>query len=275
LNYGFKNKTLIKEKIMNIKRYGKLFLATVFAVALSTNQSFAGGVDGYTGNVSSVGAAISSGAGATADAAVTLDFVVPTYIALGLYDTGGANANAIFSNPAANFPNGTTFTTADNSGILLFDEGDLASKFDINGVDSNADSQTIMNAINLTADTPSQDVIIKGATFSNVDFGVTTLYLSTSVDSIILAGGQGSAPTYVFRGIVGVPGAVNTDSVAPNTTPITLNNLNTSNLYNGDPATENDGYARFSIIGDLSEASVDRTTKGAWTGSFTISLTGL
>jgi hypothetical protein len=261
---------------MNIKRYGKLFLATVCAIVLSTNQAFAGGVDGYTGNVSSVGAAISSGVGATADAAVTLDFVVPTYIALGIYDTGGTNSNPIFSNPAANFPNGTTFTTVDNvnANILLFDEGDLASKFDINGIDSNTDSQTIMNAINLTNDTPSQDVIIKGATFSNVDFAGTTLYLSTSTDSLQLQGGQGSAPIYVFRALVGLPSSGNSYSLSPNTSLLSIGMSSFTNVGDSEYFAE-PGYSRFVVVGDLSEASVDRTTKGAWTGSFTISLTGL
>jgi hypothetical protein len=248
--------------------FKKILLSS--AVALSSIaglSAHAGGVASYTGTVSTAGAGISSGAGSSATAVINMDFKVPNFMAIGVYDVSGANSNVIFSAPATNFPGGTTFTAAESGTVLLSNEGNLNSKFDLDGTASVADATTIINAINATSATSSQDITIKGAVFTNAAVA-TTLTLTTSANSVTLTGGTGSAPTYVFRAVGGVPGggatAINTQA-APSTTGLAL----TGARRNAN------GYARFAVVGDLSETSVNLTTKGNWTGSLTLTLTGI
>jgi hypothetical protein len=250
-------------------KFQKNVQAIFGAVALSLlgiSSAFAGGVASYTGTVSSTNAAISSGAGSSAVATINLDFRVPNFIGLGVYDTAGANANALFSSPGTAFTT-TTFTAAESVSILTANETNLNSKFDLDGTTSTTDATTIMNAINATANAASQDIIIKGATFTNAA-AATPLSLATSVASVTMTGGTGSAPIYALRSIGGIPGAgataINT-STTPNTTPLSLTSARRTA----------GGYSRFAIVGDLSETSVTSATKGNWTGSFTITLTGI
>ncbi len=242
---------------------GSAFLFSIFSF---TNVQ-AGGVASYTGNVSTSGAGVASGTGNSATAVINLDFKVPNFMALGVFDTAGANTNPIFSSPATSFPGGTTFTAAESSGILALSEGNLNSKFDLDGTTSTTDAATIVNAMNTTTDSTSQDIIIKGAVYTNAP-AATTLTLTTSANTITMTGGTGAAPVYALRALGGVPGggaaAISTQT-APSTTGLSL----TGARRNAS------GYARYAIVGDLSESSVDLTTRGNWTGSVTITLTGI
>ncbi|MDX1920191.1 MAG: hypothetical protein SFU25_05585 [Candidatus Caenarcaniphilales bacterium] len=239
---------------------GYACLAALSLTVLSFLPSLAGGVTGYTGNVSTTGAGIAAGTGNTASAAVQLEFKVGRFIALGVYNTAGSIANPIFATPATNFPAGTTFAAV--AGITAA-ESSLASKFDLDGTTSVPDQLTIVNAINATSDAASQDITIRGAVYSNLPAS-TAMSVSLSADTVTLTGGTGSAPVYVFRGVAGIPGGVTTTSTTPSTTPLALANRRNAN-----------GYARFALVGDLRESTVDLTTDGNWTGTVTISLNGL
>lgn len=247
--------------------FGAKLASALLISALTLGSAFAGGVGSYTGNVSSTTAGISSGAGSTATAVVNMDFRVPTFMGLGVYSTAGANSSVLFSAPATNFPGGTVFTAAESGSVLLSNEGNLNSKFDLDGTTSTTDAATIINAINATTATSSQDIIIKGATFTNAA-AATTLTLTTSANTITLTGGTGSAPVYAFRAVGGVPGS-GAAGIQSQTTPSTTGLALTSARRNAN------GYSRFAIVGDLSETSVDTSTRGNWTGSLTITLTGI
>ncbi|HEY9886724.1 MAG TPA: hypothetical protein V6C96_05620 [Vampirovibrionales bacterium] len=254
-----------KQTIMIKKQGVKLFFAGLMSLSMfSYLPAFsAGGVTGYTGNVSTDNAGVAKGNGNTAAANIRLEFNVARFVAIGVYDTAGSINHPIFSNPSANFPGGSAFA-ADGT-ALLSAESDLSSKFDLDGVLNLADQQTIVDAMNATSDTASQEIIIKGAVFTNLP-GATAVSVGLDVDSMTLtsAGGTGSAPVYNFRAIGGVPGATPNVTTAPSTTPIDLQNKRNAN-----------GYARFAIVGDLDESSVDLTTDGNWEGTLTISLNGL
>ncbi len=241
--------------------------STLLVLAVTTLFSFkanAGGVGSYAGNVTNSGAAISSGSGSSASTVVNLEFKVPNFMALGVYGSSGSISNPIFASPANNFPSGTTFTASESNGVLLANESNLNSKFDIDGINSSSDAQVILNAINANASATSQDVIIKGAVFTNAPSS-TTLYLTTNTNSVTLTGGTGSAPVYTLRSVGGVPGG----SITTQNTPATGGLSLTGSRRNSN------GYARYAVVGDLSETSVNSSTKGNWTGTITISLTGL
>lgn len=247
--------------------FGARLASALLLSMLGFGAAFAGGVGSYTGNVSSTNAGISSGAGSSATAVINLDFRVPTFMGLGVYSTAGANSSILFANPTSNFPAGTTFTAAESGSVLLSNEGNLNSKFDLDGVASTTDAATIINAINATSATSSQDIIIKGATFTNAA-AATTLTLTTSANSVTMSGGTGTAPVYVFRAVGGVPGG-GAAGIQSQTAPFTTGLALSSARRNAN------GYSRFAIVGDLSETSVDTTTRGNWTGSLTITLTGI
>lgn len=242
------------------------FLCALLLSILSFGQAFAGGVGGSFGNVSSTAAAISSGSGSSATVDINLDFKTPTFMGLAVYSSSGNNTNFLFSNPSSNFPGGTTFTAAESGGILLNNEGNLNSKFDLDGVASITDAATIINATNALSATPSQDIIIKGATYTNAAI-LTTLILTTSTNSVMLGGGSGTSPVYVFRAICGVPGG---GASAINSQPTPA-----AGLILPSARRNVNGYSRFAIVGDLIETTVNSTTKGNWIGSFTITLTGI
>ena len=242
----------------------KVLLATIAVlILLPFQQAFAGGVASYTGTASSTNAAISSGAGSSAIATINLDFKVPNFIGLGVYSTAGANANTLFSSPATAFTT-TTFTAAESSSVLLSNESNLNSKFDLDGTTVPADATTIINAMNASANAVSQDITIKGATFTNAA-AATSLSLATSTNTITMTGGTGTAPIYDLRAIGGIPGGAINTSTVPLTTPISLTSARRTA----------GGYSRFAIVGDLRELTVRTNTIGNWTGSFTITLTGI
>ncbi|MDX1920190.1 MAG: hypothetical protein SFU25_05580 [Candidatus Caenarcaniphilales bacterium] len=239
---------------------GYACLAALSLTVLSFLPSLAGGVTGYTGNVSTTGAGVAAGNGNTASAAVQLEFKVGRFIALGVYNTAGSIANPIFATPATNFPGGTTFAAVPS---FITAESNLASKFDLDGTTSVPDQLTIISAMNASSNASSQDINIKGAVYSNLPAS-TAMSVSLSADTVTLTGGTGSAPVYVFRGVAGVPGGATVTSATPSTTPLALANRRNAN-----------GYGRFTFVGDLNETSVNLTTDGNWTGTVTISLNGL
>ncbi len=250
---------------MNFRNQITFFVAfLLFGFSLSAQ---AGGVASYTGTVSTAGAGISSGAGSSATAVINMDFRVPNFMAIGVYDASGVNSNIVFSTPATNFPGGTTFTAAESGTVLLSNESNLNSKFDLDGTASVTDATTILNAINATTASSSQDITIKGAVFTNAA-AATTLTLTASANSITLTGGTGAAPTYAFRAVGGVPGG-GASAIITQTSPATTGLALTNARRNAN------GYSRFAVVGDLSEASVDITTRGNWTGSLTLTLTGI
>ncbi|MDX1920189.1 MAG: hypothetical protein SFU25_05575 [Candidatus Caenarcaniphilales bacterium] len=229
----------------------------VFMVTLILSGSvIAGGVSNYTGNALSSGAAIATGTGNSASADLLLELKIGSYIALGVYDTNGNISNPIFSSNQSNFPTGSVFSTYGT--VLLNAESSLASKFDLDGTTSTLDQSKIVNAMLVNSDLPSEDILIKGAIYSNLPAS-TNISISTSQNSIQLAGGNGNAPVIKFRGLAGTPSAAIDSSESLGTDPISLQNKRNSK-----------GYARFVIVGDLDESSVDLSTQGNWYGSLTI-----
>lgn len=224
--------------------------------------SLAGGVDSYVGNSSSTEAAISDGIGSSSSAVIRLDINIPTIIASGIYNTSGLNTNNLFATPASNFPGGTTFTAAESQGMLITSEGNLSSKFNL---DLTLDPSVVIGHIVNSSNIPGQDLVIKGAAFTNSPS--TNIGVYTSVNTMILTGGTGSPPQVALRTIGGVPGG-GASAIAVQTSPATGLVLDSSKRNSL-------GYARYSIIADFSEASVDSTTQGDWSGDFTITVTGI
>lgn len=230
----------------------------VFMVALTlSNSVIAGGVSNYTGNVSTVGAAISAGPGNPASANLLIELKIGSYIAMGVYDTNGSISNPIFSSPDNNFPSGSTFNPYGS--VLLSAEGSLASKFVLDGTISNLDQKKIVNAMLVGSDQPSEDILIKGAIYSNLPAS-TNISISTSSNSIQLAGGTGSQPIVNLRGLAGTPSSGSVDS----SQTLASNPINIQNRRNQK------GYARFVIVGDLDESTIDLSTQGNWYGSLTV-----
>lgn len=194
-------------------------------------------------------------------ASLNLGFSITKVIALGIYDSTGNINNPIFDDPMGNFPSGSLFPVTGST--LIQAESDLVSKFDLDATSSSADAALIINAINTNSDTNSQDVLIKGAIFTNLASSVN-LRISTNTNQITFSGGTGSAPRMRLRAIVGVPNVSTTTSTNPQS-GITI----TGSRRNAN------GYARFAIIGDLRESQVDTSTNGNWSANMTISLVSL
>lgn len=260
MNNGYFVKEALSQFLSSLKRTS-LFLA-VSLYLISSSQAFSvGGVVGYTGNISNNGAGVSAGNGNASSGNLRIEFNINRYVAVGIYDTTGTINSPLFSTPSNNFPAGALFA-ADQS-ILVQNEINTASKFDLNGINSVDDQTLIINAMNSQQDVMSDDLYIRGAIYSNIPTA-NELIVSTDKDSLTLTGGTGSAPVYNFRSIAGIPSGISSKSQAPFTTPVGLGNKR-----------NNKGFARFTIVGDLDESSVDLTTNGNWTGNVTIVVSGL
>jgi hypothetical protein len=238
-----------------------LFLFTV----ILCSPVIAGGIVGYTGNISNANAGVSQSAGSNATASMTVDFKVPVLMGVGTYDTTGVNSNVIFASSVTNFPGGSTFTAAESGGVLVTNEGNLSSKFDLD-FSLPADAALMVFQMGSAPDTPSQDLIIKGAVFTNAA-AATTITVTTNVNTLVLTGGSGSAPQVALRSMGGVPGGGPGAIVTQMSPALGLG-------ISGAQRNTN-GYARYAVVGDVKESSIDMTTIGNWTGSFTVSVTGI
>ncbi|HEY9886361.1 MAG TPA: hypothetical protein V6C96_03770, partial [Vampirovibrionales bacterium] len=76
---------------------------------------------------------------------------------------------------------------------------------------------------------------------------------------IDFSGGTGKAPQVSLKMVAGVPGESQSRKNSPKSGIDIKNKLINDN-----------GYARFVIVGDLDENSVDATTEGDWSGDFTV-----
>ncbi|MDX1920192.1 MAG: hypothetical protein SFU25_05590 [Candidatus Caenarcaniphilales bacterium] len=226
----------------------------------SWSPCFAGGVGSYTGNIWGLDSALNQANGNTL-AGINLGFNINKVVALGVFDSSGSINNPIFANPTTNFPNGSLFPVSGTT--LIQAETNLVSKFDLDALNSSADAALIINAMNRTTDINSQDVLIKGAIFTNYPSS-TSLRLRTNTNQIVFSGGTGTAPRMALRAIAGVP----------NVSTTTTTNPQTGLTLNGSRRNAN-GFARFAIVGDLRESQVNTTTNGNWTANITISLTSL
>ena len=198
---------------------------------------------------------------------VTLTYSVPNVMALGVYDVNGQSNEGLFTDPSASFPGGSTFTAAESGGVLLANESNVNSKFDLDGTTSSTDANTILTKMTQTTNVPSNDILIKGAVFTNASSS-PTLRLRTNTSQITLTGGTGTAPRIDFSALGGVPGGAagaKNSTTNPSATGLQITTARRNSL----------GYARFVIVGDYRESTIDFTTKGNWTGNLTLTLTGL
>lgn len=240
----------------------KLFITfTLLFLLNSWTCCFAGGVNSYSGNIATAGSAINQSTG-SALASLNLEFKVSKILAIANFDETGNINNPIFANPSSNFPAGTLFPVAGS--ILINAENNLNSKFDLDATSSSADAALIINAMNSSSDTNSQDILIKGALFTNYPSS-TTLRLYTSTSQIIFTGGTGTAPRMQFRAIGGIPNGSITTTTIPSFIGL---------LLNGARRNSN-GFSRFAIIGDLRESTIDTSTNGDWSANLTISVVAL
>lgn len=250
-----------------MKSPSSLSIILIFLLMLPLNHAIAAGVTGYTGNVSNTGAGVSTGLGVNANASVNISYSVPNVMALGIYNSLGSNADGLFSSPTASFPGGTTFTSAESLGILVQSETNLNSKFDLDGTTSSADTTAIINLMQTSTNVASQDFLIKGALYTNAPAS-TTLRVITSTNTLTLSGGTGLAPRIDFRLLGGLPGgsgATKSSDTTPSTGGISITNARRNSS----------GFARIVLVGDIRENTVNTSTKGNWTGTFTLTLTGL
>ncbi len=233
-------------------------IITALAVMiLGQSAAHAAGVTYTSGNVSTTNAAIATTGNAVAS--VTLDLNIPGFFGLGVYSTGGTQANPLFTTANTTFAT-QTFTAAESSGILQNDEVNLSSKLALDGVGNLADAQIIINKIG-QPNSATDDFRVKGVMYSTTTNGVS---MQLSANSLTMTGGTGTAPVLDFRNIVGLPGG----NVSTSTTPATALNI-VPNRFNAN------SYSRFIVVGDVQETTIAPTTRGNWTGLFTITLTSL
>ncbi len=207
---------------MKNKYLGGLILGGL--LMLSITPSSGAGVTGYTGNVESTNAGVASGSGNSASATVQMDVNVDDMLAIGVYDTSGANASGIFSTPSDDFTNANGLMTGSATNPA---ETDLNSKFALDGTTTIADMQTIVTAMQASSDASSDDLLIKGATFTNSS---STMTLTASANSLTLTGGTGTAPQFDFRLSVQDPGGSGTTG---STTPASGVSYSTAISPNG------------------------------------------
>lgn len=234
-----------------------LIVFTLLFLLNSWTSCFAGGVSSYTGNLSTSNVSINRSSG-SASANLNLEFKVSKILALGIYDSTGNINNPIFNSPIDNFPSGSIFPVTGNT--LIQSESDLVSKFDIDATSSSDDAALIINAINSNSEIRSQDVLIKGAIFTNLAPSAN-LRLRTSSNQIVFSGGTGTAPRMRLRLVAGIP----------NVSTATSTNPQSGVILNGARRNAN-GYARFAIVGDLRENQLNSSTNGNWIANMTISL---
>jgi hypothetical protein len=253
---------LLGKTLKSIKRARIFIFCFILLFCLfCQHKANAGGVQSYSGTNPSATAAISSGSGSLSSATINLEVKIPNITNVAIYDANGAINTAVFNNPTANFPGGTTFIVSESQGSLIANEGDLKSKFDLD-LSQSADAALILLQMGNLADTPTQDLLIKGAIFSNNP--TANIKVSTDINTLILAGGTGSSPQLDLRLLGGVPGG--------GAAAITKQDLSLSGMVLTSAHRNANGYGRFALIVDVRESSIDVTTNGSWTGGFTLTV---
>ncbi len=235
-----------------------ILFTLIFILGLSCS---AGGVLNYIGSNESSNAAITMGSGGRASVNVNLEMKIPLVVATGIFDTNGTNISSFFSGTNSLFPGRSTFTSSESAGILVNDESDLRSKFFLN-LQNNDDR---LHSKDIHSDLPSQDILIKGAVFTNSPS--SNISIATDANVIVLSGGTGKAPQVSLRAVGGVP-AGGPSSIATQRQPA-------SGMVLDRAKRTNAGYARYVIVADFKESSIDASTHGEWNGGVTIMVTGL